>query len=200
MEVTREMVEEAFRNGHAATTVLLAPLWLQAHPDDFHIMLSYAEMLYKMTRYEEAIRVYENALGNFGVDCRWAICNQLGRMYQYWGQPAQAEPWFRKAIEAEPDELASYMFLGACQARQGKLKEAEATHRAATRWTDSSLLDEAYHNLGLVLRGQGRLSEAAECLRKTIEINPEYADAIKALADVEKAMAIAQNGLSESNA
>jgi hypothetical protein len=44
------------------------------------------------------------------------------------------------------------------------------------------------------------LSEAAECLRKTIEINPEYADAIKALADVEKAMAIAQNGLSESNA
>jgi tetratricopeptide (TPR) repeat protein len=113
-------------------------------------------------------------------------------MYQYWGRPAEAEPWFRKAIEINPEEVSSYIFLGACQARQGKLKDAEDTHRAATQWKDSFLLDEAYHNLGLVLRGQDRWVEAAECFRKAIEITPTYADALAALEDVEMAIFLAQ--------
>ena len=44
------------------------------------------------------------------------------------------------------------------QARQGKLVQAEATHRRATQCSHGQI-DEAYHNLGLVLRGQGRLGE-----------------------------------------
>lgn len=196
MDVTREMVVEAFRNRHAATTVLLAPLWLQDHPRDLGVVLDYAEMLYAMTRYEEAIRVYQNALDTIEGDGHWAIFNQLGRMCQYWGRPAGAEPWFRKAIDLEPDELASYVFLGACQARQGKLKDAEATHRAATARVESDLLAEAYHNLGLVLRGQDRWAEAAESLRTAVALDPKNADAKAALVDVETATALAQRGLS----
>lgn len=191
MEVTREMVKEAFRNDHAATTVRLAPHWLRDHPGDIGIILDYAEMLYMMTRYEDAIRVYEDALARTEGDGRWAIYNQIGHMYQYWGRPGEAEPWFRRAIETEPDEIASYVFLGACQARQGKLEEAEETHRAATERKESSLLDEAYHNLGLVLRGQDRLAEAAECFRTAVALDPRYAAAAEALDDVERAMAFA---------
>jgi len=44
VEVTREMVEDAFRDDHAATTVLLAPHWLHTHPNDLGIILHYAEM------------------------------------------------------------------------------------------------------------------------------------------------------------
>jgi len=44
VEVTREMVEDAFRNDHAATTVPLAPRWLHTHPNDLGIILHYAEM------------------------------------------------------------------------------------------------------------------------------------------------------------
>jgi tetratricopeptide (TPR) repeat protein len=175
VEVTREQVEEAFGKDHAATTVLLAARWLQAHPDDLWITFKYAEMLYLMTRYEEAVGIYEDALHRF-EDHRWAIFNQLGRLYRYRGRMADAEVWFRKAIEADPGEVASYVFLGACQARQGKLTEAEATHRAATEQVGGSLLDEAYHNLGLVLRGQGRLVEAAECFRKAVELTPAFVE------------------------
>ena len=189
--MTREQIEEAVRKDHAATTILLAARYLKAHPDDLWITFKYAEMLYLMTRYAEAIRVYEDALERF-EDHRWAIFNQLGRLYRYWGRLPEAESWFRKAIEADPEDVASYVFLGACQARQGKLKEAEATHRAATEQVGQSLVDEAYHNLGLVLRGQGRLAEAAECFRKAIGLTPAYADAIEALADVELAMTLAR--------
>jgi tetratricopeptide (TPR) repeat protein len=184
---TKSLIHTADRNNQAATVILLAKRWLQTNPDDFSILLTYAENLYMMTRYEEAIRIYKEALARFPAEGeRWVICNQLGRMYQYWGRPAEAEPWFRQAIDEDPEEIGAYVFLGACQARQGKLKEAEATHRAATiNCTNSFLLDEAYCNLGLVLRGQGRFVEAAECLRKAIELTPKYEDALDALRDVE---------------
>ena len=153
-------------------------------------MFDYGEMLYKLTRYEDAIRVYEDALSRVAdEDARWAIYNQLGHLYQYWGRPADAEPWFRKAIEADPEVTTSYIFLGACQARQGKLKEAEETHRAATLCKEG-LKEEAYMNLGLVLRAQGRFWDAVDCFERAIELYPQYSSAIEALEDVKMAIAI----------
>jgi tetratricopeptide (TPR) repeat protein len=173
---------------YAATCVLLAERWLRNHPDDLYVIYKYAETLYKMTRYEEAIRVYVDAIERF-KDHRWALYNQMGNLYRYRGDFAGAEPWYQKAIDEEPDDAGSYIFLGAAQARQGKLKQAEETHRRATQCTDGCI-DEAYCNLGLVLRGQGRLAEAAECFRKAVEISPKYADAIEALEDVEIAVVL----------
>jgi tetratricopeptide (TPR) repeat protein len=187
VDVTRAMIRDACRNDRAATTVLLAPRWLTDHPDDLGIHLDYAEMLYQMTRYEEAIALYEDALKRF-EDARWVIFNKLGELRRYRGDYPEAERWFRRASEVNSDSATSYIFLGAVQARQGKLAEAEESHRAATRCTEGCI-DEAYHNLGLVLRGQGKLCEAADCFRKAIEIEPGYADAVEALEDVETALA-----------
>ncbi|MDZ7618498.1 MAG: tetratricopeptide repeat protein [Patescibacteria group bacterium] len=194
MELTRELVQVAYDNDHAATTVLLASRWLQSHPDDLGVTLKYASMLYGMTRYEDAIRVYQTALGQMTEDHhkRWCVLVGIGLAYRYWGRLADAETWFRQAIDADPTVVTSYVMLGACQARQGKLKEAEKTHRAATQVADSDLLDEAHYNLGLVLRGQDRWAEAAECFRKAIETTPDYAEAIEALKDVEMAMSLSK--------
>lgn len=192
--MSRELIRVAYEKDHAATTVLLASRWLQTHPDDFRVMLDYASMLYQMTRYEDAVRVYQTALGQMAGDDRnrWIVFSKIGEAHRYWGRLAEAETWFRKAIEAAPEEVSNYVMLGACQARQGKLKEAEETHRAATKWTESDQLDEAYHNLGLVLRGQDRWAEAAECFQKAIDITPDYADAIEALEDVDMAIALSK--------
>jgi tetratricopeptide (TPR) repeat protein len=184
----RNLIWAAYRNDQAATTVLLAARWLRANPDDLSVIHKYATMLYKMTRYEEATRVYLDAIERF-EDGRWGLYNQMGQLHRYRGDFAVAELWYQKAIDEDPDEAASYIFLGAVQAQQGKLAQAEATHRRATQCPDG-LVDEAYHNLGLVLRGQGRLAEAADYFRKAIELCPEYADAIEALQDVEAALTL----------
>jgi tetratricopeptide (TPR) repeat protein len=186
------MVDAAYRDGRPATTVLLASHWLRASPDDFFTVLNCAEMLYRTNQYEDAMRVYECALARFD-DYHWAVFNQIGRMYEHWGRASDAEPWFQKAIDLDPEEQPSYTLLGKCQERQGKLKEAEATYRAWLKreecWLTSYLL-------GLVLRNQRRLTEAAECFRKSIAMKPTNPDIVDALSDVEQAMAFAEDGLS----
>lgn len=176
----------AVRNSQAATCVALAERWLLDHPDDLWVTHEYAEMLYLLTRYDEAIAVYHAALERF-KDNRWGIFNQVGRLYTYRGNLREAEQWYRKATEEEPSEARSFIFLGDTQARQGNLAVAEETLRRATQCT-VGFLDEAHCSLGHVLRGQGRLSEAAECFRRAIEISPEYKDAIVALEDVTQAI------------
>jgi tetratricopeptide (TPR) repeat protein len=191
VEVTGDMIEEAFREGHAATTVLLGSHWLRADRDDFFTVLKCAEMLYLTNQYEDAIGVYESALRRF-EEHQWAIFNQMGRMYEYWGRAADAEPWFQKAVDIDPDDWASYSLLGECQARQGKLKQAEATYRA---WLKREECWLTYYQLALVLRNQRLLAEAAECFHKSIELKGTNTVAADALADVEKAIALANAGL-----
>ncbi len=135
-----------------------------------------------MTRYDEAIRVYTDAIERFG-DRRLGFYCEFGHLFRYRGNFPEAERWYRKASEEDPDEASSFIFLGSIQARQGNLRTAESSHRRATSCS-KGCIDEAFHNLGLVLRGQGRLSEAADCFRKAIEIDAEYEDAVIALEDV----------------
>lgn len=181
-------IREAYDNDQAATCVLLCERWLRKNPDDLWVIHDYATMLYKMTRFDEAIAVYNDALARFPED-RWGIYNQLGHLHRYRGSFLDAENAYQQAIDADPDEAASYIFLGAVQARQGKLEEAERTHRLATQCPEG-FIDEAFHNLALVLRGQGRLAEAKQCFEKAIEIDNKYAEAIEALKDVTTALEI----------
>ncbi len=113
-------------------------------------------------------------------------------MYRYRGELDQAAQWYLKAVEDDPDEATSYIYLGAIKARQGRLTEAEEIHRRATR-CGHGLKEEAFLNLGLVLRGQMRLIEAADCFRRAIEIDPEYAAATEALRDVLDAQRIIED-------
>jgi tetratricopeptide (TPR) repeat protein len=175
-----------FYDDQAISCVILAEHWLEDHPDDKLVTLKYAEMLYLLTRYDDAIQVYLDALEKFPEN-RCGIYAGLGGLYRYRGQFSEAEIWFRKATEANSDNATFFTFLGAVQARQGNLVEAEASHRRATKCA-TGCIDEAWHNLGLVLRGQGYLLDAAECFRKAIKLYPEYADAKEALRDVEWAM------------
>src|SRR5262245_58928380 len=97
--LTRESVRAASRGGQAATTVLLAPLWLREHPDDLGILLDHAEMLYSLTRYDEAVRVYRDVLERFPApNVQGAVSAQLGHLYRYRGDLLQAEHWYRQVI------------------------------------------------------------------------------------------------------
>lgn len=186
---TRRLIISAFDSDQAATVTTLAPLWLEKNPDDVLVIHNYVEMLYQMTRYDEAQSLLLNAIERF-EEARWTFYSQLGSLFRYRGDLPSAEQWYQKAIDEKPDDAGGYIFKGAVQARQGKLHEAEATHRRATQCSKGAI-DEAFQNLGLVLRGQGRLVEAVAYFQKAIELNAENYDAIEALHDVESALSLA---------
>lgn len=78
------------------------------------------------------------------------------------------------------------IYLGLTLALQGRLRDAERVHRSATQCLEGCI-DEAFYNLGLVLRAQERYQEAAECFREAIRRDPKYRIARRALRDVELA-------------
>lgn len=185
---TREIILSAYENDQAATVIALAPRWLANHPDDVLVIYNFAEMLYQTTKYDEAKNILLNAITRFEKS-RWIFYGQLGSLCRYRGDFMGAEEWYQKVIDSRPEDAGGYIYLGAVQARQGRLHEAEASHRRGTQCPEGAI-DEAYQNLGLVLRGQGRLLEAAECFRKALELDAEYYDAIEALHDVESAISL----------
>ncbi len=193
MHQHREKIFEAYQNNHPSVVIYLAPLWLKDNPDDLGILLSYTSMLYQITRYDEAVALLTHAVQRCKSKTgRYLLYTEMGGLERYRGNIAAAEPWYRKAIELHPDEATAYIYLGAAQARQGNYKEAEETHRKATQCS-KGCLDEAHHNLGLVLRVQDRLQEAAVHFRKAIELDPNYKDARNALKDVESVLRLHNN-------
>jgi tetratricopeptide (TPR) repeat protein len=111
----------------------------------------------------------------------------MGHLCKARGDYKSAAAWYRQAIEAVPREASGHIYLGGVLAKSGRLKEAEAAHRAATRCIEGCR-DEAFLNLGLVLRAQERYEEAAECFERALELDPKYAAAKKALRDVRRAL------------
>ncbi|PHS03148.1 MAG: hypothetical protein COA78_18810 [Blastopirellula sp.] len=187
-KISRSAIEHAYDNDQAATVVHLAPLWLEDHPNDFAVICWYADMLYQMTRYDESIDLITNTIQQTDDNARhYHLHMKMGDLERYRGDYSESERWYKKAVDLDSDDASAFVFLGAVQARQRKLKEAEQTHRNGTR-CKNGVISEAYHNLGLVLRGQGRLRESAINFKEALKINPDYENAFEALRDIERTL------------
>lgn len=184
----RDALTDAFDADHPATTVVLARKLLEVEPDDAMAWTRLGKALGQFINYEEAKRALETALEYSSASKRYIVYSYMGHICKWRGDYAGAATWYRQVTELKPDDAGGYIFLGAALARQGKLAEAEETHRSGTTCKEGCI-DEAYHNLGLVLRAQGRFDEAGTCFEKAIEIDPEYDAAKEALADVRAAIA-----------
>lgn len=68
--------------------------------------------------------------------------SNLGHVFHLQGDHEKAIAWYRKAINANPQEASGYIDLGSTQARAGDLQEAEKSHRLATQCSNGCI-DEA---------------------------------------------------------
>ena len=77
-------------------------------------------------------------------------------------------------------------------AKQGKFSEAKKYHKKAIK-VASDVPDEAYYNLGLILRAEERFEDACECFDKALELDPDYTIAKEARSDVLKVLQLKMN-------
>lgn len=89
------------------------------------------------------------------------------------------EPWYRRALDRDPDFVPAMRNLGEVLNRRGQSGAAlpllERARTLAPR--DPSVLLE----LGLAYRGTGRLAEASKVLIESVKADPEFPEAINSL-------------------
>jgi tetratricopeptide (TPR) repeat protein len=168
-----------------ALTIRYARRYLADYSDHGPAWLLLGIAFTELGRYEEANQALLKALDLCPMVKRQIPLSHIGHMFHERGDCDRAAAWYRRAIEADPDDATYHIFLGANFAKQGRLIDAEKSHRTAIACGEGCI-DEAYLNLGLVLRAQERFEEAAECFREAIRIDPDYRAARRALRDVER--------------
>ena len=146
----------------------------------------------ELARYVEAEQVLRLAVQEISGEHLDYAYTQFGKLYEARGDYDKAEAWYRKAVDLNPDHSARHIVLGALLAKKGDFPGAETCHRSATRCSKGDLVDEAFLNLGLVLRAQDRHQDALVCFERALELDANYREALIAKADVEKAIAYLQ--------
>jgi|SRR5712664_4003140 len=180
-------IQTAHREKLLCYTVELARRFVADFPDSAYAWTYLGDSLYGTGRYAEALRAFRHALRLCPRPKLYLVHARLGHLYSQKGDFRRAEFWYRKAVAGNPSNAAYRVFLGGLLAMAGRLQEAEAVHRRATLCKEGCI-DEAYLNLGLMLRAQERYREALRCFHKALKLDPDYKQAKKEIRDVEQVL------------
>ncbi|CAB3760086.1 tetratricopeptide repeat protein [Paraburkholderia solisilvae] len=138
--------------------------------------LQAAALLFSNQRFADALSALQPILQHAAASpTRAAAFNLAGVCAQNLEQLEDAERFWRRALEDNPDFAEAHCNLGSLERRAGRVAEAEASFRAAIACRADYV--EAHYNLGLLLHRAGRLPEAEAAYRRTIELRPNLATA-----------------------
>ena len=185
--VRLQQLVDAFERDLPALTIELGRLYLAEMPDDPSALALVGQAYVAIARYEEGRAAYERALTHCAPERRSRLLALLGDLEQACANLAAAESFYRLAIKEAPNDASGYIYLGGMLAKVGRVSEAEPILQRATECL-RGCLDEAYLNLGFVLRARGEYLRALEAFRESLRIDPEDQDSIDALRDMESVL------------
>ncbi len=109
------------------------------------------------------------------------------------GQVAAALERYRQLITADPSYAKAWHLLGVCYHQQGQHDVALQCIARAIGLVDNNPV--YYSNCGMVLRTLGRNLDAANVLRRAIDLDPNFADALAAYANALVSLAKADEAM-----
>lgn len=177
----------AHDRGFPGLTVELGKRYLAKYPDEAWALIFYGMALQTLARYREARTAYDQALPLLPPEEHERIFRQLGHLEEDQAHIPQAETWYREAIVAKPHDATAYIYLGGMLAKNGRLDEAEECHRQGINCSDGCI-EEAYLNLGYVLRAKEQYLEALQAFREALARDPLDTATQEAIADMEQVL------------
>ena len=105
------------------------------------------------------------------------VHDNLARLAEEAGQPAEAAAHYRTALAASPDDLVATLGLGSLAARAGDLALAERLFAHGVALAPDS--DDAASDLGGVYLAEGRLDLAQRELERALELDPQNPRALQ---------------------
>ena len=193
-EVRKQRWQEIIRaEDLPATRIELLQRFVRENPSSGVAWYRLGRELSELSRFDDAEQALHKSI-EFSPDSKhlFIFC-AMGKLFGYSGDDATAEQWFRKAISHSPDDAQGYIYLGGMLARLGRLDEAEEVHRRGTH-CKTGCIDEAFLNLGYVLRAKERYAEAFGCFDRALAIDPKYKEARVARRDVGRVLKLRRGG------
>lgn len=126
------------------------------------------QVLVEQRRFGEAIKLLGPVLASGRGN--QATLHLMADLHARNGDPVQAESWFRRAIKADPRQLAPYLHLAEMLGDNDKPAEAEKVLRKALKVAPGSPL--LHGHLGAVLQELKRYPEARDEMQRSLELNP----------------------------
>ncbi|MBI4401748.1 MAG: tetratricopeptide repeat protein [Nitrospirae bacterium] len=127
---------------------------------------------------EEAVHLYKRSIETHPTAEAYTF---LGWTYSFMGKLDEAIEECRHAIEVDPDFGNPYNDIGAYLIEKGQFDEA-------IPWFERAMKAKRYEspafphlNLGRVYERKGQWTEAMDCYKKSLALNPNYALAKRAL-------------------
>jgi tetratricopeptide (TPR) repeat protein len=146
-----------------------------------HYGYEFSEMQ-RVEKFSRALRVMEDYIERNPHDAY--ILTKLGETYSYLRRYEDAERYFKKAMEIDPDCIDSpsaHMHLGIIYTRKGMLDEAIAEYKKAL--VTNGDYAKAHYNLSIAYYKKGNYGKAIEHSDKALslgfEVHPEFLELLR---------------------
>lgn len=181
---------KAWDRGDHSCVHELARAYTRTYPRDAAGWITLADVFIMFARFDEAAEALRRALRLSKPWVRYQILvwSTSGTLHRERGDFARAVRCYRKAVALGP-RTSTLVLLGAALAKTGDFAGAKRCHRRACRLATENP-DEAYCNLGLILRAERRYEEAIACFDRAIAHDPKYTFAMEARRDCVRALAL----------
>uniref|UniRef100_A0A1I8IHC9 J domain-containing protein n=2 Tax=Macrostomum lignano TaxID=282301 RepID=A0A1I8IHC9_9PLAT len=195
-------VEKRLSGGDARTALYHLDRCLQSAPHSTRLRLRRAELLIELGRHDEAAMLTTDLvrLDSSGPEVASELLLLRGLSLYYQEMHEKAQQHFAQALKMNPDcEKAKAAFkrskrLAAAKDEANSLIKERNYEAACTAYTNALLIDpkhDAYNakvhcNRALSLLHLDRLQEALEDCQAALNLQPDYANAMKRLAQVQQ--------------
>ncbi|MCI0469974.1 MAG: tetratricopeptide repeat protein, partial [Nitrospirae bacterium] len=104
------------------------------------------------------------------------VLNNLGLAYSKIDDYANAEIWYKKSLELDPNYAIALNGLGLVKWKQKDYSDAEYWYKKAIRADSKYYL--AYYNLGILYEAQKDYDESIKHYKKAIDLEPKYTNSM----------------------
>lgn len=175
-------------NGESAQALLSINFYCEQNPDDVSGLIAKAMINTELSNFSEAEKVLKSIDLNKNSSAKFLqiYYTEWASLYKAKNELEKAIEFYDKRINISPDETGGYILKGAALAKLGKYEEAKDEHLKATQLEGNP--EEAFTNLGLILRAELNLGEAKAAFENSLKIISNDESVEKNLEDVTNAI------------
>lgn len=171
-----------------AQALVCCQLYIKKEPENKRAKLFEAVLLSELGNNAKAFEILEKVKPNEDDNEKYSVMyyRELASVYKEVGAYDKAIFYFDKCIALSPNHTSGYILKGGCLAVAGRFEAAKAEHLKAITLDGNP--EEAFYNLALINRAEGKLELALDYCKKAIEIDHDYEDALEFFDDLNSAI------------